>query len=79
MAFLEVIDLLSENDKYKNFMMLEQASYNALLIMNDKAKDAYDQIYKKIFGKEVVLNNILQDIERYKMVTEMLGLKFPND
>jgi tRNA A37 N6-isopentenylltransferase MiaA len=81
MTVAEISDLLSENDKYKKYMMLEQSVYNSQLILQEKAKDNYDELLKNILGKEVKATNdrnkLLTDVKRYKMISKRIGLKFP--
>ena len=74
----ECILLLEEKDKYYNMLNLNLAYCNALLIMNENANDNKNILLKNILGEESK-DKLIQDIERYKMISERLNLKFPKN
>jgi len=73
----EVIDLLSEKAKHNSCILLDQALYVTLLFGSDKLENKYKEILDSISGvnKKAELE---KNYKRYKMISERLGLKFPN-
>jgi hypothetical protein len=76
MALREIEHLLLEKRRYKKLNMLEQAYYNSCLIMQENYYDIYINLRDGILGIPSI-TRIKNDIERYKMISERLKLKFP--
>ena len=76
MSILEIEHLLNEHRIKTKLERLEQAFYNACLIFNEKHLDTYNDLRNNILGIEK--SRVLKrDIERYRMISERLRLKFP--
>lgn len=78
MCIIEVIELLSEYKKYKSLDNLELASFNAILIQNNKADMSYTKILNTIIENEDYQEDLYQTYQRYQMICERLNLKYPS-
>jgi predicted nucleic acid-binding Zn-ribbon protein len=76
MSLLEIQHLLEEKRRFEKLKRLEQAYYNSCLIMNEKNNEAYDELRYAILGVQPV-ERLKTDIERYRMISERLKLRFP--
>jgi len=78
MAVSEIEDRLRYRRMINRLDKLEQAFYNAKLIMNEKANDIYKDVRSEILGIDNV-DKLKTDIRRYKMISERLGIKYPGE
>jgi hypothetical protein len=76
MTLLEIEHLLQRASIKDRLDMLDQAYYNGCMIMNERMIDTYKDIQANILGKSN-RDRLKKDIERYRMISERLGLKFP--
>lgn len=78
MTIKECLLLIKEKNIYDNMLIFNLAYSNSLLIMNENANDNKKILLKDITGEETQ-DNFIKDIERYKMISERLKLKFPKN
>lgn len=78
MTMVEIEHRLRYQRRKKQINNLDLAYNIGCFVMNDKANDTYKSILSDILGKkrsDVAKN----DIKRYKMICQRLGLKYPGE
>ena len=76
MTINETEKLIKEKNKYDNQLMLNLASYNASMIMNENSNDNFNKL-NELINDNKYENYLKKRVEKYKIISERLGLKFP--
>lgn len=78
MTLLEIEHMLKEKNRHDKLGRLDQAYYISCLVMQENANNIYENLRYSILGVDSQIR-LKNDIKRYKMISERLGLKFPKE
>jgi len=78
MTLIQINGLIKEKTKQDKILLLEQASYIACLVMNEKADKTAENIRNNILNIDVESESKKRN-KWYSEICKMRGLKFPKN